>query len=270
MKYRCLPYAFTFTLLAACGGGGGNDNQTITTAERIDLDNVQITNDLNQSYRRLILTHGSSTLTELDIDRNRITMDFATLPHGFAHTANGVFTTESQNGSVRSDNLPIRSYRGNYSGIFVTGGLNNTFPEQPAAHRAGGFTGRFVNETDAFDLPTQGIFTYNGMAFNNNPAHDAAFTYHIDYGQRRGSGEIAAASAHGRYILEESRIGYQFGIFGDDADAYGVKNGKVTADGASFGQYSLSIAGPAAEEIVGIVKRNDNPDANELLLHGTR
>ena len=119
------------------------------------------------------------------------------------------------------------------------------------------------------NLPNVGKATYTGRAFDSNPAHDATLRYTIDFGAHRGSGEISASRGLGRMTLHDAPITHftadnsEFGTM----PAYGIE-GRRTLDGSkASGSYTLGIAGPNAEEIVGWADINDD---HELNLHGTR
>lgn len=117
-------------------------------------------------------------------------------------------------------------------------------------------------------MPTSGKATYNGRAFNAVATNDADFRYTINFGSRKGSGEISAAGNHGRLTLNEAPITLH-NAYSDYAPVYGVEHGYIAIDGKNtINSYDLVIAGPQAEEIVGDTFL-DNDD-QDLVFYGSR
>ena len=192
-----------------------------------------------------------------------MTVNTASVPSGFAEFP-AQMTMNSKNGRGTTENVTVRSYQGFHSGIFAinppSGGVLSRLEVAESGLP-------YFNPTQ--NLPSAGKATYSGRAFDANPAHDATLRYTIDFGARRGSGEISASSGLGRMTLHDAPITHftadnsEFGTM----PAYGIE-GRRTLDGSkASGSYTLGIAGPNAEEIVGWAEIEGD---NELSLHGTR
>ena len=249
--------------LAACGGGGGGEGSENATVDRLEEE---------------VTIHGPYTLFEIQLengkkfimvsaDNNRMVVDSTSLPHGFSTSVPAQIRTV-RDGTDTSESITLRGYRGTYANIYVTSGFKTILPEVTEQERSRGIFLYAVNETSTFDLPSSGQISYRGHAFNNNPANDARLDYTIDYGRRRGWGEISASKAQSRQLLNEASIRYNFDVLGD-LSGQGVEDGVVKNDsGRTIGLYNVLIAGPNAEEIVGEV-RYDHTD-KELYFHGSR
>ena len=250
--------------LAACGGGGGDDSSVLPDRLDGNLERRPGDNILN-SYRKITLqTRDNKEIFLADRIEDRIAIDISNFSHGLGQIAGRLSSTDN-NGQRIDEDVTIRSYRGHYATIFETSALNRVFPEHRKTMGEKGLFGHAISETRF--LPSNGIFTYKGMAFNNNPANDAALNYVINYGTRRGSGEIAAAGTHGKLVLEESPIRFHFNLIGNTS-AYGVKDGNVS--GVADAAYTLSLAGDNAEEFIGDVHYGGADKSDHVLfMHGT-
>ena len=265
MKTSLFISMLTITGLTACGGGSGDDN---TPVDRFDGSISRTTG--NTSAREIVLTlPNGSTLLRFSNTTGQASADVTSLPRGFANGNVRLREIGSDNQS-RVDDLALRSYRGYQATIFVTSGFQNAMPN--AESREEGMTGRLINATkSSFDMPSSGRFTYTGPAFNNRPSDDAALRYTIDFGSRRGSGDISAAGNHGRLLLAESPISYHFNLFEIDS-GYGVRKGAVYDDHANRqGDYDIELAGERAEELIGLATYRDHSNnERQMLFHGTR
>ena len=251
--------------LAACGGGGGGEGSENATVDRLEAE--LMSNEL-PSYRLVEVRLANGVIaTKIDVDRGWGHIDNSHLPHGFSSGNAASIRTVKTDGTEIAENTTLRGYRGSYASTFVSAPLQKIYAEYPA-QQPYGIASRAAVQTESFDLPYSGQFSYRGYAFNNDPANDARFDYTIDYGRRRGWGEIGTSKVQGRQILEEAPIRDNFKTL-DSLSGEGVKNAVVKNDsGRAIGAYSLLIAGPNAEEIVGEV-RYDHTD-KELYFHGSR
>ena len=253
-------------LLSACGGGGDDDERSFTTSDVVDgrYDTARISGGL-QKYRNITLKDKNNTdIILVDRPSNRFFGEHAVLPFGF-HESKGQFSTVTNDGKQASEDVTIRSYRGHYASVLETTRPNTVFSEELSPKSINGFSSDLIAPTDF--LPMNVIYTYKGKAFNSVPANDADLTYTIDYGNRRGSGEIAAASGHGKITLEEAPIRYYSDLIGVTS-GYGVKDG--VAKDATTGAYSLGIAGDNAEEIIGHAGYGQQPADNTINFVGSR
>ena len=200
----------------------------------------------------------------VDRPSNRFFGEHAVLPFGF-NESKGHLSTVTNDGKSASEEVTIRSYRGHYASVLETTRPNTVFSEELNPKSINGFSSDLIAPTDF--LPMNAIYTYKGKAFNSVPANDADLTYTIDYGKRRGSGEIAAASGHGKITLEEAPIRYYSDLIGVTS-GYGVKDG--VAKEAATGVYRLGIAGDNAEEITGYADYSSQPAENSINFIGTR
>ena len=272
MKLQLLTTIATLSLLAACGGGGSDDNppadrpdgnaQNGKTYFMPDTDSEPDSDNAWSGFSGYTLSRNGNTFVDGRFDKG-VTVNTASIPAGFAEFP-AQMTINSKNDRGTTENVTVRSYQGFHAVNFAIKGP------------AGGLVNRLgVNESGLqyFDptkiLPTAGKATYNGRAFDTDPAHDATLRYTIDFGSRRGSGEITASRGLGRMTLHESSIGH----YGADSSLFGTIpmygiHGMRTIDGNNTpGSYALAIAGPNAEEIVGYA---DIDDDRELSLHGSR
>lgn len=267
MKYPLLiTLVASPLLLSACGGGGDDDERSFTTSDPIDgrYDTARISGDL-QKYRNITLKDkNNANILLVDRPSNRFFGEHAVLPFGF-HESKGHLSTVTNDGKQTSDDVTIRSYRGHYASVLETNRSDSAFFEDINPRSINGFRSNLIAPTDF--LPMNVIYTYKGKAFNSVPANDAALTYTIDYGNRRGSGEIAAAGGHGKITLEEAPIRYYSELIAG-VSGYGVKDG--VAKEAATGVYRLGIAGDNAEEIIGHAGYGQQPADNTINFVGSR
>lgn len=260
----CVALAALF-LLTACGGGGGGDQ---TTDDALH-GNINRGNPSDLGYRQFdIRLADGRPVASINVGENQISQDMSVLPRGFFDNIAAQMEAVDENGGRSVEKTVLRGYRGFHSGTFFTAPPERLFPQMPPAERAAGIKSQVAHAYG--DLPMGGTFTYRGYAFNNNPANDAALTYHIDFGSRRGHGEIAASRSRERMILGEEPIRYHSELIANTS-GYGVGGGDVeTVQGQDIGTYKLLIAGPNAEEIIGEADYRQNGAAQQLILQGAR
>lgn len=265
MKYPLLiTLVASPLLLSACGGGG--DDDPAVTPDRLDgkYSDAKFSGGLEKYSNITLKNKNNADIIVIDRASNRFAIENTSLPFGF-NEGKGQISTVSNDGKQAAEDVTIRSYRGNYVSVLETSILQNVLAEARNSKSTNGFRANFILPTDF--LPMDGVYTYKGKAFNNIPANDAALTYTIDYGNRRGSGEIAAASGHGKITLEEAPIRYYSDLIGVTS-GYGVKDG--VAKGSVDSIYRLGIAGENAEEIIGYAGYNPLPAGDVLNFIGTR
>lgn len=251
--------------LVACGGSGSGD-EIPATVDRLEAD---IVSNETQEYKLIeIRLDSGASVTKADLVSGRGHVDNSHFPVGFSGNHSARLRSVKVNGTDISENITLRGYRGSYASIFLSNALEKSFPERPAKERNQGTYARSVVQTESFDLPYSGQFSYYGDAFNNDPANDARLHYIIDYGKRTGWGEISESKAQGKQMLAEASVRYRSNVLGN-LDGVGVKDGMVkNSRGDSLGEYHLVIAGPNGEEIIGVVEYDNN--AKDLHFHGNR
>lgn len=265
MKYPLLiTLVASPLLLSACGGGG--DDDPAVTPDRLDgkYSDAKFSGGLEKYSNITLKNKNNADIIVIDRASNRFAIENTSLPFGF-NEGKGQISTVSNDGKQAAEDVTIRSYRGNYVSVLETSILQNVLAEARNSKSTNGFRANFILPTDF--LPMDGVYTYKGKAFNNIPANDAALTYTIDYGNRRGSGEIAAAGGHGKITLEEAPIRYYSELIAG-VSGYGVKDG--VAKEAATGVYRLGIAGDNAEEITGYADYSSQPAENSINFIGTR
>lgn len=270
MQQHILTSLITLSLLTACGGSGdastpadkpqtsGNTaiGKNYFLPEYTEAPNA----DGSQShYSSFVLNRDGNTFMDIQIGKG-ITVNTTPIPAGFSEFPAQMRITE-KSGRTHDENVAIRSYQGFHSGILTVngtpGGLVNDLE-----FNENGFP--YMHPTQ--NLPSVGKATYNGRAFDSDPINDASLRYTIDFGARRGSGEITASHGLGRITLHEAPI-TSFPTKNSETMSYGIE-GRHSIEGTNLAKsYSLGIAGPNAEEIVGKVNIDDD---RELSFYGTR
>lgn len=274
MKTQLLATLATLSLLTACGGGGG-DNSPQTDKPQVpggtasgktyfmpDTASEPDNDDAWRDFSGYTLARNGSAFVNGVFGKGD-TVNTASVPSGFAEFP-AQMTMNSKNGRGTTENVTVRSYQGFHSGVFA---INP--PSGGVLSRLGVAESGLPYFNPTQNLPSAGKATYTGRAFDTNAAHDATLRYTIDFGARRGSGEISASRGLGRMTLHDAPItrftanDSEFGTM----PAYGIKGSRTLDGSKASGSYALGIAGPNAEEIVGWA---DIDDDYELSLHGTR
>ena len=269
MKHHILTTIATLTLLTACGGGGGDDSPQ---TDKPQSNNGKVLTgkyflpetDWDKGYeafREFSWQRNGQTFATSEVNKGH-TIDSAKLPAGFSEFPAQLTITRS-NGQQITENVNVRSYNGFHAGVFTTSGIRTQLPNDDNNE----FNQIFIRPTT--QLPSAGKATYAGRAFDQNPVNDASFTYTINFGTRRGSGEIAASQGVEKILLKEAEIkretdsGLMMYTLDGAADA---ASGRLSGN-----EYTLVMAGPNAEEVIGSVGYTDKKNQGGLLLmHGTR
>ena len=269
MKTQLLTALVTLSLLTACGGGGGDDSPQ---TDKPQSNNGKVPTgkyflpetDWDKGYeafREFSWQRNGQTFATSEVNKGH-TIDSVKLPAGFSEFPAQLTITRS-NGQQITENVNVRSYNGFHAGVFTTSGIRTQLPNDDNNE----FNQIFIRPTT--QLPSAGKATYAGRAFDQNPVNDASFTYTINFGTRRGSGEIAASQGVEKILLKEAEIkretdsGLMMYTLDGAADA---ASGRLSGN-----EYTLVMAGPNAEEVIGSVEYTDKKNQGGLLLmHGTR
>ena len=171
--------------------------------------------------------------------------DYRSLPSGYA-SLSGVATDDSGSTTVN-----VRSYQGFRSGVAATYNGNEFLTIE-----------RYGAITPESAVPRAGRATYTGIAFDQGER--GTFTYNVDFGARRGSGNVRNMARYGGGItLAEAPF-----------HTYTRQDGSISTDISGYAsgllddyQYLLSFYGNRAEEIAGFVA---GEELEAIGLHGTR
>ena len=293
MQKKLVLSVLIASLLTACGGSSDNSNPQITPppsnnnntpqqpgnnqqqpnnpqnpqAEPVksltadySTDNDYNWGDDYDGYDTFTLTVDGKTLAKEVRGEKKQTLDLTAVPLGFKTLTAENKYTGSNNAEYKSD-VTLRSYRGFYAGALAYGKDSRANPLDDD------YTPYY---SPTVTLPNSGTAIYAGKVFNDREANDADLTYTINFGQKKGSGTVAAANGRPELTLQEKAITQFASPFGK---THGVDDGDVrNADGKITGSYNLYIAGPNAEEIVGDL--NYGPSGNkhetEQVFYGKR
>lgn len=283
-KAQTLTVTLTLALLTACGGGGdsnpsvdnnqGNNNRNINPTQPVNKNYVMNFTDGFTDEQRAVLRrldfqrNGKKFIT---VESNRISVEAGDIPARFAEFPMTLIITTTDGQQLPLE-LKSRSYKGNYAGAI------SAYPsktQQLSDWKGGSFDIPYIDPTR--ELPKSGTVFYSGRAFNYDAGNDASLSYSINFDNRIGKGEISASRNLNRIILRESPIINRMSYFGKDVS--GVFHGTAYIEGNNYwGRdetfYHLGIAGPNAEEIVGVVgypsRQNDDIPVERLFFHGSR
>lgn len=254
-------------LLAACGGGG--DNQVADAPRpheeaRDPILHYGLDPD-DSDHRRMIFSLNGQTIVDVNTPGHGF-MDPNGLPRGLsAPLTMNVRALRNDNGRWESEDVAARSYRGYHSAIVVVAPLqtirdsNQTTPIDPILP--------YLQATSADSLPRSGRATYQGQAFGVEADNIAALTYHLDFGQKTGHGEIAANPYHSLITLHRNHLYSKRDM---DLTYYTVEGAADSSSHPYSGEYEVMLAGPQAEEIIGRVDITKKHQDEYIVLHGTR
>lgn len=174
-------------------------------------------------------------------------VDARSLPQGFADRS-----VQSDVNGVRTKQK-IRSYQGFRSGIMV---LNNELDGSR-------FTAPFGYKTPIAQIPTQGKATYSGTAFDQYERGNV--TYHVDFADRSGYGEITGLNRLGTITLHKAGYAAHADDLNRTTKYYNL--GEATAANGAALRYNTMFYGDKAEELVGEVIGTTH---TSIGFHGTR
>lgn len=149
----------------------------------------------------------------------------------------------------------LRLYKQNYSvfaGTFIKKSFDPAEPDQVEEENTFGFgdVGLMNGHITPYSkLPKEGVYTYNGKAFNEKD--EGTLKYTINFEKRQGSGSISGMNEFGNIKLNQASIK-------PITDKHPVlKNGGEIAGAAvseklGEGKYFLGIFGPDAQEVIGV------------------
>lgn len=278
MQKKLILSVLITSLLTACGGSSDNSNPQVTPqatansqqAQRLTTFTLHDVGDFwdtikTQGYATHNLSVGNKTLASSARGQTTIQLDLTAVPEGFSAPLPARVSYTGGSRAAHNADVTLRSYRGFYAGAFI-------YDKEDFDNALDYDYQVYGKPTQANELPTRGNATYTGRAFNIHPADDRAFTYRIDFANKRGSGSVAAQGNHPELILKEAALAYEDSPFGA-AFAVSWDNGKVAAaDNSIIGQYELFVAGPGAEEVAGALSYTPAANASEtdLIFYGKR
>lgn len=258
MKTQSLMFAFSATLLAACGGSGDNNNAATDNGKPSDFpprramyaapalpdaSEQQKIEDGKTYSRHYVFLQGLAQTQDFDVDGHRVfshvhtgngavaRVDARSLPQGFADRS----MTSNINGRQVRQN--VRSYQGFRSGIMV---LHNET-------EGSAFSAPFGYETPVAQLPNAGHATYSGTAFDRHERGQV--NYHVDFAARSGHGSITGLNRFGTITLHEAAYAQHPDTLNHKTDYRNI--GDATASNGSKWRYTTKLYGDKAEELVG-------------------
>lgn len=256
-KYRNLPAALAFTLLAACGGSDGNNNAAVDNTKPYALSDVekkQVEAGKTGNYlinrkenRNILLGNHVVHSHQAEGDETRRSYDARPFAQGFhEYAVNIVYPDNDIQKKGR-----ILSYQGFRGGIFKVYAGNDDID---------GYV--YGYDTPADQWPNSGKATYQGIAFDQE--HKGSLIYYIDFASKSGHGAVYDMGKYGNITLHSAVYEKEF----DDAagrDIY-TNDGEATAGTGERMDYRTFLFGARAEEIGGYIELDDG----ELALYGTR
>lgn len=256
-------------LLAACGGGGGDNAATDQPTPRPDggardpLFPITLDDDELPGHRQVDILVDGKKYAHGNVVERRAVVDPNVLPRGLSATQTLHVNARKADGTVHSETVASRSYRGFYSGA-VIGDKLRTFsdPEEEASY----FDLNYFTPTPTAGLPNAGRTTYHGQAFGFQSDNNATFHYHVNFADKTGYGEVAANRYHPAIYLSRETLRQE-----RDADrTYYEFDGSTDSRRGPYGAYDLILSGPQAEEVIGSVDFYHNGENTTLGVYGTR
>jgi len=194
-------------------------------------------------------------------DFSALPVGFSTKPYEMHYTDNGVPGTEKGD---------LQIYNQAYSVVF--GALlkeedGSSVTPSDTIFDEWDVLGLYTEKSAVDALVAEGVkATYTGAAFT--PKEQGALSYTVDFGKQKGSGSITGIVATGNITLEEAglmTVGMGEGIVGNAT----LEN---PVPGASTSKYALSLYGPKAEEIAGLLWHHgaQYDDGIEVIFAGKR
>lgn len=264
------PVVFAFSLtscfLAACGGGGDGDNainprdssrpalsaeeRRVFEASKLSSTESKLVGSPTGDTYRISVNGNTIYKVEEKGIRSIQTTDARSLPSGFATLAGTA--TSSRTG--RSAATVTRSYQGFRSGVQVSYYADNS--ALPISISVYGVQAEMAR------LPKTGKATYSGIGFDRD--NQGTLVYRVDFGAKRGEGEITDFGRHGTIILNAANLQ-------TTADGKNFIEGIARSTGGTSSNlhYAAALMGYGVEEIAGIV--TDNVSGKEMMgFHGTR
>lgn len=250
-KITPLAFAVSLLCLAACGGGSGGNHtadtpQTSpTNEEKVRLEASKVYTErlaTNRNHLARVYTVGNNVLVHDHKNNDNqwfTSSDFRSLPQGLATLAG-----KYQRGALQVDTV-IRSYQGFRSGVV---NIHKAADSIRAEHTH--IYDTYGAWTSPDGIPASGKATYNGIAFDQH--EEGTLTYHVDFTNRKGMGEINGISRYGKITLHEAPFRSVQKVSRDNSIVTGVDFGQASAEqGPGFMGYSFTFAGNQAQEIVG-------------------
>ncbi|WP_096777461.1 factor H binding protein domain-containing protein [Neisseria dumasiana] len=198
-----------------------------------------------------IQLNGKTYRSKDKIDISSLQLGLNTLPfkESISQTIEGL---PSQQAAIEGN---LRLYKQHYSvltGTFVKKKFNQASPEDTENENTFSFDNGYAIQGDVTPfkmLPTEGVYTYNGKAFDEKA--EGTLQYTIDFEKRVGSGSITGMKQFGDIKLNQASI-KQITEEHPVLKNGGEIEGTAVSEKLGKGEYALGIFGPKAEEIVGV------------------
>ncbi len=260
--------------LVGCGGGGSNhnaqpesikrNNNTSSTAQPStpnlpsNQKLVRIPFDLSYTDEVKSVTLDGSTISSFSVDtlKNQPSNQIIKKP----------VTVEvmQDNGKTHSIDGHLSIYKQNYSALIDLDLFYSSEHINDSSYSDFTFDATPVPTVDNL-IANKVIANYAGVAYHNyqGGSEDGKLEYTIDFGQRQGWGKITGISgAAGDITLHQASIKP---ISTPMGRVYGIEAGDVSIKGKKNYEYQLGIAGPNAEEVVGLIEAKGYIDSSDLL-----